>query len=97
MNVSWSEAAIVRMAETEAYIAQYDPAAAERLIELIFERTEALATFPQLGRVVPERPHDGLRELIIKGYRVVYRVTDHIEVVTVFEGHRRPPFEVGDG
>ena len=41
------------------------------------------------GRTVPEIGNPNIRELIYRGYRIVYRLNgDRIEILTVFEGHR---------
>lgn len=38
----------------------------------------------------PERSNPYIRELIVKKYRIVYRLNrDQIEILTVFEGYRR--------
>jgi plasmid stabilization system protein ParE len=54
------------------------------------DAVDRLALFPERGRVVPELPHAGLRELIVGSYRVVYRVqeAEGVEIVTVFHGAR---------
>jgi plasmid stabilization system protein ParE len=37
-----------------------------------------------------------VREIFKRTYRIVYRVmSDRIEILTVFEGHRRFPSDVG--
>jgi plasmid stabilization system protein ParE len=47
---------------------------------------------PLAGRMVPEFQRKDLREVLLRSYRIVYLVgADAIEVVTVFEGHRRFP------
>ena len=43
--------------------------------ELIFE-TDRLREFPKAGRIVPEYRNDDLREIILRPYRIVYRI-DH--------------------
>jgi plasmid stabilization system protein ParE len=47
---------------------------------------------PQVGRVVPELANQEVREVLVRNYRIVYRVhSDAIHVLTVFEGHRLFP------
>lgn len=76
-------------------LAAKNPRAARRVLRLLLERAEQLVDFPELGRVVPEFPDAGLRELVERRYRVVYRVREKtIEVATVFEGYRA--FPAGD-
>ena len=44
---------------------------------------------PLMGRKVPEIGREDVREVIMGGYRLVYRVrVDAIEILTVFDGHR---------
>ena len=57
--------------------------------ELIDHAESVLPDNPRCGRVVPEIGSSDIRELIFRGYRIVYRVTgDALEILTVFEGHR---------
>jgi plasmid stabilization system protein ParE len=49
---------------------------------------------PLRGRRVPEFADRELRELILRNYRMVYRVRGSaVEVLTVFEAHRLIPNE----
>ena len=50
------------------------------------------------GRRVPEFDRDDLREMIKRGYRIVYLVSDEqIEILTVSEGHRQLPQDLLNG
>lgn len=92
MKVVWTAEAIERLKEIDAYISQDSPAAAIRFIDLLFERGDSLAEFPQSGRKVPEYDLENYRELIEGNYRIIYRVkTDSVEIETVFESHRLLP------
>jgi len=54
--------------------------------------TEALISFPELGRVVPEFGRRSPRELLFQKYRIVYRVKpDEVQIVTVVHGARLLP------
>ena len=59
--------------------------------ELIFE-TDRLREFPKAGRIVPEYRNDDLREIILRPYRIVYRI-DHdrslCEIARVWHSARR--------
>jgi toxin ParE1/3/4 len=49
------------------------------------------------GRRVPEFDRENMREMIKRGYRVMYRVSDElVEIVAVIEGHRRVPADILD-
>ena len=98
MKVIWTEQALVRLIEIQDFIAQSNPAAAERLIRRIVERGGGLTKFPEMGRTVPELPGTGVREIIEGRYRIVYRIrAKSIQVLTVFEGHRQfPTADVGE-
>ncbi len=90
MKVVWTATAIARLEVIEDYIAADDPDAAQRFVDGLIDAGDALADSPLRGRAVPELPGSGLREVVHRGYRVVYRVAPPlIEILTVFEGHRR--------
>jgi toxin ParE1/3/4 len=44
--------------------------------QFLVSHTKVLAQFPELGRVVPEFGDDFIREIIVRSYRIVYRL-DH--------------------
>ena len=80
--------AIQRLFETEDYIAQGSLDGAIHFVDKLILRSEELARYSQLGRVVPELGDKNIREIIEGSYRLVYRISKNIEVLTVFEGHR---------
>jgi len=81
--------ALERLNEIEEFIAQDSPQRAERFVNYLIERGESISHNPWMGRIVPEISNPSIRELIVKRYRIVYRIKDNIiEILTVFEGHR---------
>lgn len=96
MKILWTEHALTCLAGIEEFIAEDDPAVAIHLIERLIARTEILKLHPLAGRKVPELRKSPLRELVETNYRIVYRVQDDVvEVLTVFEGHRLFPKDIG--
>ena len=89
-KVIWTAQAFERLLGIETFISEDSPAAAIRLVDTLLARAEALARHPDRGRRLPEMPRSGLRELIVGKYRIVYRPGARVvEILTVFEGHRR--------
>jgi plasmid stabilization system protein ParE len=66
--------AIIDLEEMVRYIAQDDPQAAAKLGYALIEKTHVLGDWPELGRVVPEFGDPAIRELILRPYRIVYRI-----------------------
>lgn len=92
MKVLWSHRALQRLGEIQDFIATDSVDAAIRLTDTLIDRVDALSRFPEAGRVLPELPKSGLRELVEGNYRIVYRIgISAVEVVTVIEGHRMLP------
>jgi toxin ParE1/3/4 len=92
MNPIWSPEAIADLVALRAYIAQDDPAAAQRVARHIVRNVETLLpNSPELGR--PGRV-PGTRELVIPRtpYIVPYRLVGNtIQVLRVFHSARRWP------
>ena len=62
---------------------------AESTVERIFQAPERLAQFPKLGRVVPEKGDESIREIFVFQYRIIYEIlTSEIHVLTVVHGKR---------
>ncbi len=48
---------------------------------------EDMATFPRIGRIVPEYRDPNLRERIYSNYRIVYRMKDEVvEIAAICHG-----------
>lgn len=89
MKVLWTLEALERLLEIENFIAQDSPKRARQFISALIEHGESLSENPRRGRTVPEISNPHTRELIVRNYRIVYRLRrDQIEILTVFEGHR---------
>ena len=58
------------------YISLDSPESAVILGQFLVSSTKRLADFPEMGRVVPEFGDPSLREIVVRSYRVIYRV-DH--------------------
>ncbi|MBD3867427.1 MAG: type II toxin-antitoxin system RelE/ParE family toxin [Acidobacteria bacterium] len=75
-----------------ASIARDSPYAARRWVGRLWSEAQQLETTPWIGRVVPELQREEIRELLIRNYRLVYQVGEKtVDILTVFERHRRFP------
>lgn len=98
MRLSWTREALEQLVEIEDFIARDNPGRAVSFVDELISRAEALTDNPHIGRVVPEIARPEMRELIHRKYRIVYRVEgDHVEILTVFEGHRLLRLDELDG
>lgn len=89
MKVLWTRESLEQLVDIEMFIAKDNPIIAQQFVEHLIEKGESLSRNPRIGRIVPEISNKNLREIIIKNYRLVYRLQkDKIEILTVFEGHR---------
>ncbi len=75
--------AIEDLRDIVLYVAPGRPEAAKRLGLALIEKTKILASFPFSGRVVPEFDDRLIRELILKPYRIVFRVDEGLKVIGV--------------
>ena len=76
-QVGLSRSARLDIQDIVRYISLDDPQQALRFGRYLIHHARSLAQFPLRGRVVPEFDDPAIRELIIKTYRIVYRV-DHV-------------------
>jgi len=91
-RVVWAEAAVRDLEELAAFIATDSLVNAERLLRRLGVKAESLRRTPNRGRLVPELLRFGMRawrELVVRPYRLVYRVgPDAVVVLAVFDGRR---------
>jgi plasmid stabilization system protein ParE len=90
MSITWTREAGENLIDIEEFIARDSLERAIRFVDALIDHAEAiLSENPGSGRSVPETGNPDIRELIYRGYRIVYRLNgDRIEILTVFEGHR---------
>jgi len=83
----WSPQALRDLEGVRAYIALDSPQYADLTVRRVVAAVERLKTFPESGRIVPERNAPDIREVIVGRYRVVYRLkAGVVEIATVFRG-----------
>jgi len=61
----------------------FDPEAAAKLGQGVFDALERLPRFPESGRVVPEFEDPTIREIIRRPCRIVYRVKHDEQLVEI--------------
>ena len=51
-------------------------------------RIYRLRDFPELGRLVPEAPNEGVRQLVAPPYRILYEFADDtVTILDIIYGH----------
>ena len=70
----WSPQALADLEAVGDYLAREAPAYAQTIVDGAFLAVERLDLFPRSGRMVPEIGDPELREVIYKGYRIIYFV-----------------------
>ena len=76
------------------YISFDAPDRAFEFGRFLISRTRLLAHSPDLGRIVPEFEDPFIREIIVRSYRVVYRLDDSkhlVEVIRFWHAARGVP------
>ena len=89
MQLHWSKEALIRLQEIEEYIAKDNPLTAIEFTDKLISIGETIPDNPGKGRIVPELAIEQIREVLYKGYRIVYNLKEtSIDILTVFEGHQ---------
>ena len=92
MIIEWSPLSIQRINEISDYIAEDNVDAAIKWIKSIIDSVEKLNEFPEIGRKVPEINRSNIREILIKNYRIIYRLEKNkISVLSVRHGKQILP------
>ena len=87
IEIVWSPQAIEDLRSIQLYIGRDSPRYAGLVVRKLVDAVERLAAFPESGRVVPEIGDAGMREVLWRNYRIVYRLGGGtVEIVTVFHG-----------
>ena len=74
-KIVWAPSAYEDLKEAHDFIGLDNPEAARQWVGEIMHKVKRLATFPKMGRVIPEIGLSRYRELIMGGYRICHEVT----------------------
>jgi plasmid stabilization system protein ParE len=93
-QIIWSEQARGDLQAIVLFIAQDNPAVAESFGYRLMSKVDVLAQFPQLGRIVPEENDETVREIILRPYRIIYKILADkqvVAIVRIWHGARGEP------
>jgi plasmid stabilization system protein ParE len=91
-SIIWSPQSLRDLESIRAFVAVDSPVYADLVVRRIVAAVDRLHAFPESGRIVPERSDPAIREVIVRSYRVVYRVRPgRVEIATVFRASRLFP------
>ena len=89
MKIVWTDPAVEDLRELHSYIARDSAVYASEFVGRIISAAERVLRHPTVGRVVPEKNDDNVRELLYQHYRIIYRLkNDRIEMLAVIHGAR---------
>ena len=93
-RVRFSHSARTDINHIVRYISSDNREQAFRFAKLLIEHAMSLAQFPERGRVVPEFAKESVRGIVVRTYRIVYRVdhqTQSIEIIRFWHPARDTP------
>jgi len=86
-EIRWTEEACAWLKDIFDYIAEENPVAAQRVVEGIYNKSQILKSFPEIGYKYRKEPEGEIRVLLYGHYRIVYFVKDNlIEILGIFHG-----------
>ncbi len=89
VKIVWSDAALRHLEEAVNYIQADSPKAALKMQRKLLKAPLKLRPNLRLGGMVPEFERDDVRELLVKPYRVVYRIDgNHVVILGIVHGSR---------
>ena len=90
----WSPAARDDLHDIVVFIGRDNPERAMSFGYELISKTDKLQAFPGMGRIVPEYRNQNIREIIIRPYRIVYRINRErklCEIARVWQSSRGTP------
>ena len=87
--VKWFSVAKADLREIYAFKKKILNSMLQKVANEITAKSEALESFPSMGRVVEELNDPNLREIIVYSYRLIYQISNEsIEIVTLVHSRR---------
>jgi len=91
-EVVWSHAATADLESIVEYIFRDSEFYAATVARELVAAARSLTTFSERGRMVPEYENPAIRGIVVRRYRLIYRVgSDRVEVVRIIHGARQLP------
>lgn len=88
-RLEWTDPAIADLENIQDYLAKDSDEYADAVVERLILSVERLESFPESGRLVPEASDLKVRELIVSGYRIIYRLRPgRAQILAVIHGAR---------
>ena len=90
----WSPASCDDPHDIVSYISRDSRQRAEVFGYRLIAETDKLKSFPEVGRIVPEYGIQTIREIIVRSYRIVYRLNHErklVEIVRLWHAARGTP------
>jgi toxin ParE1/3/4 len=85
----WSPEAVGDIEAIAAYIGRDSPWYAKAVVSKLVETAEAIAEYPELGRIVPELGDAMVRERLVHRYQLIYRLEgSRIVVAAIIHGRQ---------
>ena len=90
VEIIWTSTAIDDLNNIGDFIAKDSPHFANITVDKLFNKTKLLIRFPNLGRIVPEKNNDSIREIIEGSYRIIYQIVSNkrINILTVIHSSK---------
>ncbi len=90
-EIIWTEPAWADVVEVVDYISKDSTCYAVSFMDEVKNAADSLATFAERGQIVPEFRDESIRELLIRSYRLVYKIEgNRVFVLTFIHGAQRP-------
>lgn len=88
-RIEWTVPAVSDLENIQDYIARDSAEYADAVVERLVLSVDRLASFPEIGRLVPEASDPKIRELLVQSYRMIYRLRKGtIQILAVVHGAR---------
>ena len=87
-EIRWTEEAIRWLHDIHDYIAEDSPSAAQKVVTGIYEKTQVLQDFPEIGHRYRNEPEGEIRLLLYGHYRIAYLLRSQatVDILGVFHG-----------
>jgi plasmid stabilization system protein ParE len=86
--IRWTEESLKWLRDIHDFIASDNPNAARKVVSGIYEKSQILKDFPEIGYLHRAEPEGEIRILLYGHYRIAYllKSTSSIDILGVFHG-----------
>ncbi|RLA06277.1 MAG: hypothetical protein DRQ51_09865 [Gammaproteobacteria bacterium] len=86
IKIIYTKQSLKHLQQIKEFISKNNPQNANNFLLKIKQQIELLVEFPQIGKVNLTMNHENIRDYVVQGYKIIYKINDNnILIIAVYK------------